>query len=134
MAAMLLFERYLRYIPMIAVMGIIFFLSQQPGTTFKLPMPLGADKLAHAALYAILAATAIFALLPARPQKKIPAGLLVVLFCLLYGISDEFHQSFVPGREPSGGDILADTAGAAVAVAVWLRSIIIDGPAKTHQQ
>jgi VanZ family protein len=45
--------------------------------------------------------------------------LLVVLFCLLYGISDEFHQSFIPDRMPSILDLIADTAGAAVVVLIW---------------
>lgn len=86
-------------------------------------MPPGADKLGHGLLYAVLAATAIFAMISVPPRKALQTGLLVVLFCLLYGITDEFHQSFVPGREPSGGDLLADTAGSAVAVALWLRYI-----------
>lgn len=120
---MTLCHRCFRCIPMMTVMGILFFLSHQPGATFQLPMPPGADKLAHGVLYAVLAATAIFAMISVPPRKPLQTGLLVVLFCLLYGITDEFHQSFVPGREPSGGDLLADTAGSAVAVALWLRYI-----------
>jgi VanZ family protein len=37
--------------------------------------------------------------------------------CSLYGISDEFHQSFVPGRTPDPVDWATDTAGAGVALA-----------------
>ena len=110
---------------MLTVMGIIFFLSHQPDTALQLSLPLGADKFGHGVLYAVLAGTAILALVPASPRRPLQAGLLVVLFCLLYGISDEFHQSFVPGREPSGGDLLADTAGATFVVAVWLRYTVI---------
>jgi VanZ family protein len=36
----------------------------------------------------------------------------------LYGISDELHQSFVPGRTPDVHDWIADTWGAAVAIGV----------------
>lgn len=122
---MTLCARGIRSIPMLTVMGIIFFLSQQPGTDLRLPLPPGVDKLGHGVLYAVLAWTAIFALGPSLPARTPRAGVLVVLFCLLYGISDEFHQSFIPGREPSGGDLLADTAGAAVAVASWLRYMVI---------
>ncbi len=33
------------------------------------------------------------------------------VFCSLYGLSDEWHQSFVAGRESSALDWLADTLG-----------------------
>ena len=39
---------------------------------------------------------------------------LAVVFAGLYGISDEFHQSFVPGRVMDGIDIIADAAGGSV--------------------
>jgi VanZ family protein len=36
----------------------------------------------------------------------------VLLFCMLYASSDEFHQSFVPTREPAVRDVMIDTCGA----------------------
>ena len=36
---------------------------------------------------------------------------------VLWGVSDEWHQSFVPGREVDAVDLLADVAGSALAVA-----------------
>ena len=122
---MTLCERGLRLIPMLTVMGIIFFLSQQPGTELQLPLPPGTDKFGHGGLYAFLAWAALLAVAPVLPRRTLRVGVLVVLFCLLYGISDEFHQSFVPGREPSGGDLLADAAGALAAVAAWIRYTVI---------
>ncbi|MGH8657315.1 MAG: VanZ family protein [Gammaproteobacteria bacterium] len=44
-------------------------------------------------------------------------GMVVVLtVTILYGISDEFHQSFVPGRQPSWYDVLADGLGGLLGV------------------
>jgi VanZ family protein len=36
----------------------------------------------------------------------------VLLFCMLYASTDEFHQSFVPTRQPAVPDVLLDTCGA----------------------
>jgi VanZ family protein len=36
-----------------------------------------------------------------------------LLFCLLYASTDEFHQSFVPTRQPAVQDVLLDTCGSA---------------------
>ncbi len=38
---------------------------------------------------------------------------LAILFCALYASSDEFHQSFVPDRQPAVTDVMIDTSGAA---------------------
>jgi VanZ family protein len=41
---------------------------------------------------------------------------LAVLLASLYGVSDEAHQAFVPGRSADAVDWLADTVGALAAV------------------
>jgi VanZ family protein len=116
---------FLRYIPMIMVMGIIFFLSAQTGDSLDLPDIPDLDKVLHAVAYAVLALTVLYAV-PGEKYRGNPwrVSLLVVLFCLLYGMSDEFHQSFVPKRMPSALDLAADTCGAVLAVVVWYRVIM----------
>ena len=110
--------KILRFIPMITVMGIIFFLSSQPGDTIDLPDIPDIDKLLHSLVYGVLALSTAYAVPGSRfARNPIGTPLLIVLFCLLYGISDEFHQSFVPNRTPSLLDLAADTLGAAAAMA-----------------
>lgn len=108
---------------MLFIMGMLFSLSNQPGDALILPDFPNVDKYVHACVYALLACSALFALSPRfRCQFPYRAGFLVVLFSLLYGLTDEFHQSFVPMRSVSGFDLLADGVGAFIAVVIWLIS------------
>ena len=110
-----------RFLPPAVVMMTIFVLSHQPAKNLPLPALPGIDKLAHMAIYGLLAATLIRAfsqrMRQFRPGRVVT---IVVLWCLVYGISDEFHQSFIPTRSVSGLDVLADTVGALLVGAVWL--------------
>jgi len=104
---------------MATVMGTIFLLSHQPGDTLHLPMFPGSDKVAHMVAYATLALTVLWFLGRRGLERKKAAALLTVCFCLLYGISDEFHQSFIPHRSVSALDIVADVTGAMLIAAFW---------------
>jgi len=43
-----------------------------------------------------------------------------LLFCMFYASTDEFHQSFVPSRQPAVQDVLLDTSGSAFGLlAIW---------------
>ncbi len=99
-------------------MTVIFLLSHTPGNE----MPKGIDtfdKICHALAYAALAATALWAWLPQVTKRGALSLWAILLFCLLYGISDEFHQSFIPGRYPSLADIVADVIGAGLFLWGW---------------
>ncbi len=105
---------------MLIVMGAIFLLSHQSGDTFHLPGFPGEDKIAHMILYGMLAAAIIFAFTPeTRNQRRWRVVVIVILVATLYGISDEFHQSFIPDRTPDIFDVLADLAGAATVALLW---------------
>lgn len=113
------FER-LRAVPMVLVMGTIFFLSHQSGDTIDLGEIPGMDKLAHLSIYGVLAATVIFAhRLQIKKNFPLQVCCTTIVVCLFYGLSDEFHQSFVPGRFVSGADVLADVFGAGLVSAGW---------------
>lgn len=70
-----------------------------------------ADKLMHAVAYAGLATWARVATLGFSR-----AGLWAFALAAGYGVVDEVHQSFVPGRSASVFDVAADATGAALAV------------------
>lgn len=95
---------------MLAWMALIFYLSAQP----SLPMPSiveGQDKVMHFVTYAVLGFLATCAVGPLRGIFAWHRVTAAAIFTLLYGMSDEFHQSFVPGRSSSVFDLLADGLG-----------------------
>ncbi|MDR1444703.1 MAG: VanZ family protein [Treponema sp.] len=106
----------------------IWFLSSQS----TLPEPkgiLGFDKFQHfAAFFALAAAIALWFSREAwrRPGLRIPV--LVAALGSLYGVIDEVHQYFVPGRDCNAADWLADTLGAVAAVVV-VKLILVKGRA-----
>jgi VanZ family protein len=84
----------------------------------RLPAGPGAitDKHAHLVAYAILSASIVWGLTdgaPARTTWRIAAA--AAALATLYGVTDEWHQSFVPGRDVSARDVAADAIGALLA-------------------
>jgi VanZ family protein len=104
---------------LITYCGGIFYLSHQP----SLPVPMlfpHQDKLFHASAYGLMSwlALAAFRYL-SHPTKK--RAIVSWLFCALYGITDEWHQSFVEGRLADVFDWLADCVGAAIAIYIAIK-------------
>ena len=82
------------------------------------PFP-GFDKFVHMGLYAGLAML-VCRFLANHLRRSAPAAMiLAATFASLYGLSDEIHQNFVPTRNASASDFIANTAGAVLAVLVW---------------
>ena len=80
------------------------------------------DKLVHASAWAALALLALRATHGGKAPLRWGATIGAAALSLTYGLTDEIHQSFVPGRDSSLLDILADgvgTAAAIGAVAAW---------------
>lgn len=108
------------YLPPLLCMGLIFYLSSRSWVPIPLPgWMIIRDKTAHAIMYGILCYLWIRAF-RAGDRKPISIALCAaaVLITTAYGISDEYHQSFVPGRTATVGDALADSAGAILSGAV----------------
>ncbi len=101
----------------LAWMGFIFWLSAQPDLPHA-PEPwldMVVKKSGHALLYGVLAWLYLSALRGDGP----PSGrmrLLAFGLAVLYAVTDEVHQSFVPGRTPSPWDVVIDGVGAGLVV------------------
>jgi len=109
--------RALRWTLVAAYAVSLFFVSSLPSEEIPVGMPYGMDKVAHAAAYAILA------LLFCRAVRSPGTGslVLIALFCAAYGVLNELHQAYVPGRFASGWDAVANAVGASVTVLLWPR-------------
>jgi len=91
--------------------GVIYGMSDQSGLTLPAPMFSFQDKVAHVSIYAGLAWLACLSFRHVwTTQFKII--LFSTVFCALYGVSDEWHQSFVVQRMPDLLDWYADLLGA----------------------
>ncbi len=75
-------------------------------------------KLAHLTVYLILGALLInlFKQYQNITKKKM---IIMILLCMLYAISDEFHQSFVANRSPMVIDVLIDTLGSTIGIYLY---------------
>ncbi len=113
------------WVPPFLYMALIFVVSslEQP----PLPMPefewLTIDKLYHFVEYAVLGGLLAIAFVKAKPAV-VPSKLIwlvAMVLSILYGASDEWHQTFVPGRFATLADWVADALGSIAGVlAVYL--------------
>jgi hypothetical protein len=108
--------------PVVLQMAVIFIASSIPNLG-ELPAGVSAP-LGHTIGYALLGALLLRALAGGRVSGVTwGRALAAVLLATLYGVSDEAHQSFVPGRSPDRFDVLADCAGAALAVMLSVAAV-----------
>lgn len=108
----------LRFLPAIVWAGAIFFISHQPTVPDVPGLASSITSVAgHFGVYFVLAILLWWGLgtfdIPANQRLAIAFGIAV-----LYGVSDEWHQSFVPGRQPDILDVITDAIGAATGLAI----------------
>ena len=112
--------------PVAVYAGLIFYLSAQSHLEDQLPSFLlkdVSDKVLHTVEYAGLGGLCYRAFRwGVSKQVSSRALLFAIVTASLYGVTDEVHQLFVPLREASWQDWLADTIGAVIGVVSW-RSI-----------
>lgn len=86
-------------------------------------------KLAHFGVFLLLGIglTGIFVW-----QKRVPVWVIVILIGMACAMMDEFHQSFVPGRNPAIVDVVIDTVGVGVGMGMVL--LVTKGCRKKTEQ
>jgi len=107
-------HKFGKWLPALFTMGVIFGFSSQP--SHELPNFDWADRLikksGHVFEYAVLAFWCLYALGMGKNRRW-----LAWLLAILYAVTDEVHQSFVPGRFPSAWDVLIfDNFGALIGI------------------
>jgi hypothetical protein len=104
--------RRLVSLALLAWTSAILAVSVAPGRV--LPDLTGKDLVAHALAYTVLAALLFSWLAVIRGKSRLSAWALAVVFAALYGAALEVVQRFVPGRDSSLADAVANTMGAVV--------------------
>lgn len=111
-------------VPPLLAMAVIWGLSAQPDLSSGLRQDFLLRKVAHATEYAVLTllwARAVAGL--AQWARAFRAPAVAAAVALAWAVSDEWHQTFVPGRVGSPRDVAIDAAGILVALALlrWTR-------------
>jgi VanZ family protein len=99
--------------PAAAWAAVLFFVSSR--NTLPVDLSSGLDKVAHFGAYLVMGFLASFAV----AYLRLPVWIAVAAGWA-YGIVDELHQSFVPGRYPSVADWIADASGTIAGIVAYL--------------
>ena len=102
-----------------AVMCLVLFLISSKSVPDIIPSFRFGDKLQHAAAYFLLGWLICRAVAAYPGWWSRRSAIIVVAFVAAYGVSDEIHQAFVPGRFAQVTDALADASGGALAAFVF---------------
>ena len=107
-----------RFLPPILWAGLIFVLSAQPALpgpeTFVLDFII--KKIGHITVYLILYLL-LYRAFFTQKLSVLKISILIFMIGFVYAMSDEWHQSFVPGRTPTIKDLGFDSLGMLIA---WL--------------
>jgi len=110
------------WLPVLVYLVLIFLLSSSPKPVFAETEVPFLDKFLHTIEYAVLG----FLLIRGLKNSRLWLSdrdfiLLAVAIATFYGISDEFHQHFVPNRNASLGDVFFDCIGSVIGSVVYRR-------------
>lgn len=132
------FKKIISWSLFIGWMGLIFYLSHQPSDASKalstnfgeplrqflqlLQIEIAANdfqfwirKAAHFSAYMLLG---VFAFLALKNSFQKVHFLVVLNICVFYALTDEVHQTYIPGRSGEVRDVLIDSAGALLGISL----------------
>lgn len=118
-----IFEKHnkLSWFFVIVISIIIFYFSSLPAE--KIPLPAGFEW-QTTAYHFIIFFSLVFFLLPALVKGKEKNFIFVaIILAVMYGVLDEFHQLFVPGRACVFSDFLIDFSGILLASFIYAVSL-----------
>lgn len=97
-------------------MSLIFSLSSIPGKSFPAETTSFIEIIAHIFLYGVLSFLIFLALISFKEKDNFSGRLIFIAVALsvIYGISDEYHQGYVPGRFVSFADLMFDFLGSVI--------------------
>lgn len=103
-----------RWLPPALWAAFLLVLTSLPGDAVPEvgDVPPGTDKLVHAVLYAVLGWLVARAI--SHPRHPAGSFILIMLGLAVFAALDEWHQAFIPGREPNVMDWVADVSGAMI--------------------
>jgi VanZ family protein len=110
------------WLPPLALMSLIFYLSSLSGLPDFRGFDIAMKKGAHLTVYAFLYLLLFRAFHSVRPESGRPSSRIyffAVVVAVLYAVSDEVHQSFVPLRNATLRDVVIDSVG------IFLMSLLI---------
>lgn len=99
-------------------LAMIYIISDHSSLPGGIRLPYGSDKLIHFIEYFIAGVLLAESFSGKYGRNQF---LTAAVTGILYAASDEFHQSFVPGREMSIADLAADAAGAVSGTITWMK-------------
>lgn len=102
---------------MLLLMGIeIFYISSIPGSAGGGKFPL-IPPIYHFSVFFLFSFFLFFSI-KGKKETKPRHAIFALFLSLIYAISDEFHQSFVPMRSPSLEDIFIDLTGISFSILI----------------
>lgn len=126
-------DSYKRFIPAVLWAILLFFLSSLPSESVPTLKIKHEDLVLHFLVYVIFGYFLGIATRPSLRTNALKGFIIAVLVGIAYGATDEFHQTFVPGRLATVSDFIADSLGAVAGLSVYtirLRKKTLPTPAQ----